>query len=637
MGLDSVASSERAVPEQQRAGGLVRVPWESAAGCIGHCAEKLVDLGSPAQCLAGRERRPSLEREAKSAAECSDRCVGALQVLCEEFMGERLALLEQRIEAIATEAAEERFLRERCSQVVAERLETVTTLVSSIATEPAPHTLVSTMAGAAARDDTTPDWPAARASPPLVLSPCLEEDSRAKSLEDRCEALISAQAASAQDLEAAEVALRSVSGAVAAVCETHWQHILKVAEGMTALGREITTRLDKVEVVSVTHAQFIADMEIARASDTARLDEHANSLRGHAQQILSQTDCLSQAIHSMLQWIGKADSTGFTAVVERLAQLSERLPDAEGQRSAAEPMKASGARVGVTETFGRRRPATAAARHAAVVTPPSALPAAAVTTSIPHNPGMTTLQFSRPPMTPTAGTRRAGLVDAGRPRRTQSSSPVARQRASACMRSLHLRDAAAAIGSLQACDMQAQSPLARQRAASPFRQMNTLACQGHEFCRIPTVPVSALGAAGMPAVTFLQTSLQGVPASASLAAVSNIPNSSLVAVTPNMSSQTKRGGSCTLPIISPSAPGALRGPTRNSQQQYSDIGAVGTPAGPSGSEWPATGRLQTSPMHEPEGRAGSCERPTTDARERAPPRRPFRCLVSHSVGLGADA
>merc|ERR1740123_540451 len=428
MGLDSVASSERAVPEQQRAGGLVRVPWESAAGCIGHCAEKLVDLGSPAQCLAGRERRPSLEREAKSAAECSDRCVGALQVLCEEFMGERLALLEQRIEAIATEAAEERFLRERCSQVVAERLETVTTLVSSIATEPAPHTLVSTMAGAAARDDTMPDWPAARASPPLVLSPCLEEDSRAKSLEDRCEALISAQAASAQDLEAAEVALRSVSGAVAAVCETHWQHILKVAEGMTALGREITTRLDKVEVVSVTHAQFIADMEIARASDTARLDEHANSLRGHAQQILSQTDCLSQAIHSMLQWIGKADSTGFTAVVERLSRLGERLCDAKDhhsrkcQSTVVERMGSSGTRIGMTEGLSQRQPVTAVKHRTAAVPPPSTLPAGGTQTVTGALPKAVT---STPP---TADTSRAGLVDAARPRRTQSSSPLEGQR-----------------------------------------------------------------------------------------------------------------------------------------------------------------------------------------------------------------
>lgn len=542
-------AAERALDEQL-AEDLVEVPCVFVDECVGQCIEKFVDLASTQ--AVGGDCRTSLEHEVKSVAEVAGRRV-------REFVEERLALLEERIEAIAAEAAEERFLRERCSDMVAERLETISKLVSSVAVE----------TEAASR--TSIDMP-----PPL--QPCLEEDTRTRSLEDRCEALISAQLASAQDLEAAETALRSVSSEVAAVCETHWQHILKVADNMTALGKEITTRIDRLEVA-----------------------------------------------------------------------------------------------CGVAESLDQHKLAITPVSHTPVATPSSSLPIGGaptvkfafptVATSTPHSPGKPTLQFSPAPLTPTADTCRASvleatsvsspeLADGAYRRRTQSSSPVGVRRAAACVRSLHLRDAAAAIGCLQARSARSQSPLPQRRAVSPLRQMNMLTPQAYEreFGTMCTVPATGLGPAGTPAATPLQTPMLGAFSSARAAAVPSVPNSGIVSSLGFC--LTERGGSFTLPIPRPSvqqqlcdasaAAGALAAPSALMSMSASAstcTSAAWAPAGPTrGPPSCLSKTRRASPRRESQPRPVSCERnPTVDTPERALPRRLFRCLVSNSVGLSLDA
>jgi len=212
-------------------------------------------------------------------------------------------------------------------------------------------------------------------------------EDRAERAERRCEALASAQAASAQDHEAA---IRAVSGDVAAVCNAHRQQILKISEAMTELGRDLSSRLERLEAEMAAQRQRIADLTSGKALQAAvgasgvrpngemrplgtgvplleagamadagpedteglmggdlrtllreqgqqlqaherELREHGDSLRAHSDELRAQggelrEQCqqLSIAVSSALRRVSDCETCVFNAVIDRLRALAER-------------------------------------------------------------------------------------------------------------------------------------------------------------------------------------------------------------------------------------------------------------------------------------------------------------------------
>jgi len=277
-----------------------------------------------------------LEKKADDAVCIAKQCMNEwkiLQTSVNQVKVERLNALEERLDSVVAQAAasladkvsaeinQEKILREAMNDAMTVKLDTVVGLVEKV---------IGT------GGSLSPERAALLYDSPLSDRTRPDDElggSMRNTLEARCEELISAQVASSRDLEAAEAALRSVSGDVAQVCETHWQQILKVAEGMTALGREITRRLDKTESTSVSQAKKIAELGLARTAESKRLDEQGAKLRTQNTDMKSQSECLSTAIDAILQWIGESESSGLAAVVERLSSLhalSDSDPKPEG-------------------------------------------------------------------------------------------------------------------------------------------------------------------------------------------------------------------------------------------------------------------------------------------------------------------
>jgi hypothetical protein len=247
----------------------------------------------------------------------------SLRGIADQVKPERFDILEQRLDGIvaqvSAEIAQERKLREAVVEAMTVKLDTVVGLVEKVFADGAPGIMPGLPQG---QGDSDYD---------IRSSPTRGGDDDAGSIESRCEALVSAQAASARDLEAAEAALRGVSGDVSQMCETHWQQILKVATHMTGLGREIVRRVEKIETTSNLQTTRIAELGIARSADAKRLDEQAVKLRSQSAEQKSQAECLSSAIDAILSWIGESESSGFAAVVERLSSLGDRLEQSDSQ------------------------------------------------------------------------------------------------------------------------------------------------------------------------------------------------------------------------------------------------------------------------------------------------------------------
>jgi len=273
------------------------------------------------------DRTPLQAIPSKASTELINQYSEELQDLRAQVVKERLVSLERKLETAIAEVAQERAARETSITSISERLEAIADLVGKVASDCAEQVV----------DCAKLERQALEGNGNGEIARLRQEtqacEDRAKTVEARCEALISAQVASAREHESA---IRTVSGDVMAVCEAHRQQILKVTEGMTELGRELSYRVERLEADAASMSHQVVDLKTGRASDAKRLDDQDEKIRAHAIETRAQGQQLSTALDAALRRLGETEASVLNTVVERLSTLADRLRDAEEEHVAAE-------------------------------------------------------------------------------------------------------------------------------------------------------------------------------------------------------------------------------------------------------------------------------------------------------------
>lgn len=321
------------------------------------------------------DRLTAIEHAAESAAKCTDYWNKELQALNIHGVAVRLTTMEQRVELIMSEIAHERSLRENVIAEFAKKLETVVALVDQVIGDTTARVMEQNLPPVLAlpvkeeeeidNDEQLSDESPTIRTPPVAVgnrAPFPDMLGRATQDPSMWEVLSPAPVL-AEKLPSAEVLKTKRQGLrVRGVEDQGWVRLTdepgyimpfangtqsndvlrrvveddsfflendvnvaqrQAADDIAVLFGQTASRLERLESDISSEIKMLNDrldvMRSARATDSKVLDDQGIQLRAQGDELKSQGECITSAIEAVLQWIGESETSGFAAVVERLA------------------------------------------------------------------------------------------------------------------------------------------------------------------------------------------------------------------------------------------------------------------------------------------------------------------------------
>jgi len=277
--------------------------------------------------IATNDGTPLQAVPSEAAVECVDRCADELQDLRNQAFLKDLAALTSRIDGVSQEVERERGARASLVTALGERLDAVQGLAQRAERTAAAAAGDGQGRGCLRQGGGVPPQAAEVAWPQATLATSRPEDH--------------------------EAFLRAAFGDVAAVYETHREHFMKVAQGITELGKELTDRLERLEAeVQLLGKSYLAErLRVDKYGEAIGLQDRA--LGALSDRLREQGERLSAAIYAALQRFGESEATVFATVVERLGLLAERLPGVLAEKRLQTAEEVAAAVLGAVAPPGR--------------------------------------------------------------------------------------------------------------------------------------------------------------------------------------------------------------------------------------------------------------------------------------------